>query len=69
MEQIHEEYLDESILNPLLTDFYQFTMVYAYWKNNRHREESVFDMYFRKSPFQENVLYNFIVVFSFWGIR
>ncbi|KAG9444050.1 hypothetical protein H6P81_015390 [Aristolochia fimbriata] len=35
----------------LLTDLYQFTMAYAYWKAGKHQERAVFDLYFRKNPF------------------
>ncbi|RDY09694.1 Nicotinate phosphoribosyltransferase 2, partial [Mucuna pruriens] len=36
---------------PILTDQYQFTMAYAYWKAGKHQERAVFDLYFRKNPF------------------
>ncbi|KAL5752985.1 hypothetical protein ACOSP7_023164 [Xanthoceras sorbifolium] len=39
------------MVTPLLTDLYQFTMAYAYWKAGKHNERSVFDLYFRKNPF------------------
>lgn len=39
------------MVTPLLTDLYQFTMAYAYWKGNKHRERAVFDLYFRRNPF------------------
>ncbi|XP_041004098.1 nicotinate phosphoribosyltransferase 1 [Juglans microcarpa x Juglans regia] len=39
------------MVTPLLTDLYQFTMAYAYWKAGKHRERAVFDLYFRKNPF------------------
>ena len=37
--------------NPLLTDLYQLTMCYAYWKAKRHLLPSTFDVFFRKNPF------------------
>ena len=36
----------------LLTDLYQLTMAYAYWKTGTHRKESVFHLFFRRAPFQ-----------------
>jgi hypothetical protein len=39
------------LVNPMLTDFYQITMAYAYWKAGVHEEEGVFDLFFRKNPF------------------
>ncbi|MED6210640.1 Nicotinate phosphoribosyltransferase 1 [Stylosanthes scabra] len=39
------------MVTPLLTDLYQFTMAYAYWKARKHAERAVFDLYFRKNPF------------------
>ena len=38
--------------NPLLTDKYQLSMTYAYWKNGRQNEPVAFEAYFRKSPFK-----------------
>jgi len=40
------------LVNPMLTDFYQITMAYAYWKAGVHDEEAVFDLFFRKNPFR-----------------
>ena len=37
--------------NPLLTDMYQIKMTYAEWKGNRHEEPAIFEMFFRKNPF------------------
>jgi nicotinate phosphoribosyltransferase len=36
----------------LLTDFYQLTMAYGYWKNQVHEREAAFHISFRKNPFQ-----------------
>jgi len=36
----------------LLTDLYQLTMAYGYWKTERADREAVFHLFFRKNPFQ-----------------
>lgn len=36
---------------PLLTDLYQFTMAYAYWRAGRAQETAVFELFFRENPF------------------
>ena len=35
----------------LLTDLYQLTMAYAYWKSGRMDLESVFHLFYRSNPF------------------
>jgi nicotinate phosphoribosyltransferase len=35
----------------LLTDFYQMTMAYGYWKQDMAQREAVFHLFFRKPPF------------------
>src|SRR5687768_2696395 len=41
----------DSLVQPLLTDFYQLTMCYGYWKAGIHEEPACFDLFFRKNPF------------------
>ena len=36
----------------LLTDLYQLTMAYGYWKTGQPEREAVFHLFFRKHPFQ-----------------
>ncbi|WP_075883926.1 nicotinate phosphoribosyltransferase [Candidatus Protochlamydia sp. W-9] len=43
-------YYKQSI--PILTDFYQLTMAYSFWKTKLQNQEAVFHLFFRKSPFQ-----------------
>lgn len=36
----------------LLTDLYQLTMAYGYWKADKLEEEAVFHLFFRENPFE-----------------
>lgn len=36
----------------LLTDLYELTMAYGYWKEGIHNKETVFHLFFRKQPFE-----------------
>lgn len=36
----------------LLTDFYELTMAYAYWKAGLDQDEAVFQLFFRRPPFE-----------------
>jgi len=36
----------------MLTDLYQLTMAYGYWKTRTHEKEAVFHLFFRRAPFQ-----------------
>lgn len=42
----------EKKYSPLLTDLYQLTMAYGYWKSGTHDREAVFHLTFRKNPFR-----------------
>ena len=36
----------------LLTDFYQLSMAYAYWKAGIHERKAAFHLFFRRPPFK-----------------
>src|SRR6187431_2114444 len=36
----------------LLTDLYQLTMAYGYWKLGRSEQEAAFHLFFRRPPFR-----------------
>ncbi len=38
-------------LSPLLTDIYQLTMMHGYWRSAMHEQIAVFDVYFRRNPY------------------
>lgn len=42
---------DNGLVDAVLTDLYQLTMVYAYWLTGKHEDYAVFDLFFRKNPF------------------
>ena len=41
------------MITPLLTDLYQMSMGYGYWKDGRSEVRSVFHLFYRKAPFGE----------------
>lgn len=50
-EQKMKEKIENSTINSaLFTDFYELTMAQGYWKNDMN-QEVVFDMFFRRQPF------------------
>lgn len=36
----------------LLTDFYEITMAYGFWKNQMHQQKAAFNLFFRSNPFE-----------------
>ncbi len=38
-------------VGPMLTDLYELTMAYGYWKKGKNKEKAVFDLFFRRNPF------------------
>ena len=46
------EELSRPVVQPLLTDLYQLTMAYAYWKSGKQNNDATFDLFFRKNPFK-----------------
>ncbi len=43
--------IHKSISKALLTDFYQLTMAYGFWKAGMDNQEGVFHLFFRRAPF------------------
>lgn len=44
-------------MNPaLLTDLYQITMAYSYWKNNIQNTNATFHLFYRRAPFGESTV-------------
>merc|ERR1712048_519458 len=44
--------MSSNFVSPMLTDFYQITMMYTYWKSQRNHDNATFELYFRKNPFK-----------------
>ena len=52
MQSDHQDLGPTNVLaDALLTDAYEFTMAYAWWKNGMHLRSAVADLYFRRNPF------------------
>ena len=51
MAAVEDRTNSNPLVQPLLTDLYQITMAYAYWKSEKVDDNAVFDLYFRRNPF------------------
>lgn len=53
LARLKNEFQLNNAVQPLLTDLYQLTMAYGYWKNKKlESTHAVFDLFFRKNPFE-----------------
>lgn len=52
MKSIPTSFYNDSLAT--LTDQYQLTMAYGYWKNQMHEKQASFNLFFRKAPFGGN---------------
>lgn len=43
--------MSDTHVTPILTDLYQVSMAYAYWKEGSHNDIATFEAFFRKCPF------------------
>ena len=50
--KVNKNMISASVVQPLLTDQYQITMAYAYWRSGKSNETASFDLFFRKCPFR-----------------
>ena len=39
------------LVSPMLTDMYQITMAYYYWKNGKAEDSCSFELFIRNAPF------------------
>ena len=51
MAAVEDRTNSNPLVQPLLTDLYQITMAYAYWKSEKVDDNAVFDLFFRRNPF------------------
>lgn len=71
LDNTNDEYkkIMREFLNPLLNDYYQFTMAYAYFVDNKHEDQASFDVFYRKNPFYSKVIIFNIVLCIKWFRR
>ena len=50
--KVNKNMISASVVQPLMTDQYQITMAYAYWRSGKTNETASFDLFFRKCPFR-----------------
>lgn len=56
-----------TFVNPMLTDMYQISMTYAHWLNKKVDDYAIFDLFFRKNPFQgEYCVSIYIIILTYY---
>lgn len=52
LQQIKQKPVYRHTYSALITDLYQLTMMYGYYKSGKMNQRAVFDLFYRKNPFQ-----------------
>ncbi|MFC4769346.1 nicotinate phosphoribosyltransferase [Effusibacillus consociatus] len=52
LQELRQKPVYRNPYSAILTDLYQLTMMYGYYKSGRMNQRAVFDLFFRRNPFQ-----------------
>ncbi len=52
LEAISQKPVYRNLYSALITDLYQLTMMYGYYKSGKMNQRAVFDLFYRKNPFE-----------------